>query len=151
MSSRSSSLTGHRLPLGYAAAMAAVLIVGSYLAGLLVVLKLQLLFDPGFESSCNLSATLNCDAVQTSKYAEFFGRPLSLIGFGTYITLLALLLLARRSRRLGAAFCQLIVVAGFAMCVFSVYLALVSTFIIEAYCIYCIGMYAVTVRTGLSR
>ena len=52
----------------------------------------------GFKSLCNISATMNCDAVTASRFAEIMpGLPLSSFVAGWFVALLILGLMARVS------------------------------------------------------
>ena len=104
------------LPAGFATAIAGVLLVGCGLASYLVIIKLRLEFDPSYVSSCNLSETLNCDAVQTSRQSSLFGYPLALFGLATYAFLLVLTTFAAASRRLGGVLHVGLVAAGGLIC-----------------------------------
>ena len=79
------------------------------------------------------SAGSPCDVVQTSRYSVVLGVPLALWGFLLYALLLALTLLklseARRWR-----WAALLAAAGFGM---SIYLGVVSVWVIQAVCPYC--------------
>jgi uncharacterized membrane protein/predicted DsbA family dithiol-disulfide isomerase len=92
----------------------------------------------GAASSCSLSATLDCDAVQTSAYAKVLGFPLSMWGALGALVLGSCLLASRRDPRLlvatGAA-------ALFAAAVV-VYTAVVSWVVLGKICLYCSAMQA---------
>lgn len=78
-----------------------------------------------------------CQTVLTSSYSAIGGVPVSGIGMAYYGTLLMLLLIAVESKNTrilrGAAW---LTIAGL---VASLYFMFVQTFILSAYCLYCIG------------
>lgn len=83
------------------------------------------------------AAGTGCDIVQSSAWSYFLGLPLSLWGFAAYLGLGAAAAFPPGLRR--RRWCALIGVAGF---VISVYLTLVSGFVIGAYCTYCLASLA---------
>jgi len=133
-----------------AAAITTILLAGIGVAIWLTLIKLRLEFDPTYQSSCNLGAQLNCDRVQTSDYSSIFGYPLALWGAITYAAAIVTTWLAAR-RENGRFFLGALVVGGIAVCLHSLYLAYISSFVIGTYCIFCISMYAVNLAaTGLA-
>ena len=119
------------------------LFVGIGAAWYLTMVKLQLQYHPDYTSGCNYSEAINCDTVQTSEQSEIFGIPIALMGIATYVVMIFLAVLAvtgrqYRQKALSALFC-----IGLATCGYSVYLAIISIFVIKAVCTYCILMYAV--------
>jgi protein-disulfide isomerase/uncharacterized membrane protein len=97
------------------------------------------------DSFCNINAAFNCDAVTSSKWSTLFGLPLSGYGLGFYLSvvILALATFARvmASRTLFDLVFALSIPAFF----FSVYLFIISEFVIGTLCLVCIGMYAVNI------
>jgi uncharacterized membrane protein len=83
----------------------------------------------GAASICNLGSQLNCDLVNTSRFSELAGIPVSHLGSLLYVALLLASLLA--SRRPGfRARCQpyLLLLVGISV-LFSLFLASISAFI----------------------
>lgn len=99
--------------------------------------------DIGYQSLCAISRALNCDTVAQSPFAILLGVPVSVWGIWGYGVFLSLLVFAwskkANRRRMWALlfFCAL----GFSL--FSLFLAIVSTYWIHSYCIMCIFSYAV--------
>lgn len=97
------------------------------------------------QSICNINAKLDCDAVSASAYSAFLGIPVALWGAMLNAVLFVLILLAwlewseypERLKRwsLGLAF---------ASCVGTVVMGLISVTLMEAYCIVCISLYALS-------
>ncbi len=118
-------------------------VAGTALAAWLSWIHLALLLDPAARSACNFGGTLNCDAVNASRFATLFGVPIAWLGFSLYLLLLVLALrelagAASRSRAL--AYGRWL---GLASVLYSVYLAFISAFVIRAVCLFCVGLYAV--------
>lgn len=140
-----------RVSVAWAAASAILSAVGIGLATYLVNVKLRLEFDPTFQSSCNFGSKLNCDLVQTSDQSLVLGYPLALWGAATYVAVLLLTVFAAKSSKHGRSIVATIAAGGVIACLHTMYLAYVSSVLIGAYCLYCIGMYAVNIGlTGLA-
>ena len=80
-----------------------------------------------------------CEKVQTSRFADFLGLPVSLWGVGAYITLLVLAMLGvqprfQRERWVALA---LLGVSGVGVA-FSGYLTYLEAFVIHAWCQWCV-------------
>lgn len=90
---------------------------------------------------CNISATVNCDAVNASEWSSLFGIPVALYGCIFYIGFLFVLLLFYRSRRpnLHHTLLILTIVGG----LISLVLFSVSFQKIGVLCPFCIGVYAI--------
>lgn len=101
------------------------------------------------DSVCNLSATLNCDAVAASKYATLFRIPLALWGAAANLMLFFLLLgwvlgWTDDSARLGRyTFWYSLMIAGA-----SVVMAVISLTSMSVYCVFCIAAYIVSFLTA---
>jgi uncharacterized membrane protein/glutaredoxin len=97
---------------------------------------------------CPTSGAINCQAVLASQYAKIFGVPLSLFGFFAYVAIAVFawvpqLLKSSDNKDLRANvenLTWLLIFAGAtAMVVFSGYLVYLMSFIIKAFCIYCLA------------
>lgn len=94
----------------------------------------------GFKSVCNLGASMNCDAVAASRYAETVrGIPLSSFGAGWFLGLFILSVMARLPdwRREGKRI--LLAASVFGMLV-SVYYIFVMAVLLKTYCLFCLGV-----------
>ncbi|MBN2801213.1 MAG: thioredoxin domain-containing protein [Deltaproteobacteria bacterium] len=89
-------------------------------------------------SLCSVSATFNCDAINSSPASELFGLPVSLIGLSFY---LALALVALLPQRRETRFYQLLALFSIFSVAYSVALSGVM-FSVGAVCIFCASMYA---------
>jgi uncharacterized membrane protein len=74
-----------------------------------------------------------CETVQESEYAEIAGIPVALLGLGSYVTILALVVWDSVGARLAAAS------FAFLGLLFSLYLLVLQLFVIEAVCIWCMA------------
>lgn len=103
-----------------------------------------------YTSFCNVSATVNCDAVLMSPYAILLGVPVAAWGFLSYVALAFLLL--QRGRAVGAARSQAsLALVGIAMwnVGVSLYMAGVSTLLLRHVCLLCFGTYLVVAVTAV--
>lgn len=88
----------------------------------------------------------DCDVVQDSRWSMLLGLPLSFWGFLLYVALLAYLW---RLRRRPSAWIRAISLAVFGFGL-SVYLTVISVFVIQAVCVYCLTSFAlITAILGL--
>jgi uncharacterized membrane protein len=73
-----------------------------------------------------------CETVQESEYAEIAGVPVALLGLGTYVVLLGLLIWDSVTARLAASGLALVGL------LFSLYLLALQLFVIDAVCVWCV-------------
>ncbi|MFQ5479028.1 MAG: redoxin family protein [Candidatus Binatia bacterium] len=122
--------------------------------GVAVVLarhKLKIGLDPEYVSACNLGGAINCDKVNTSRWSEMFGIPLSIYAIPTYAVLayfaLQALSAVREGSRTGIERAQLALqssaVIGALTVVYSLFLLWVSAVWLRAFCLYCISLYII--------
>ncbi len=90
------------------------------------------------ELVCAETASLDCNAVQSSAYSEIAGVPISVLGLGAYATFLVLLLL-ENSIQIITDYGRMIM---FGMALFGVlysgYLTYIEAYVLEKWCQYCI-------------
>lgn len=112
-------------------------VVGIGIAGYLTYVKLF-----AIEPYC--AGVGNCEAVQTSPYAELLGVPVAIWGLLTYIVLLALVLVKRADWRglghLAGMATFLVTMVGV---IFSAYLTYLELAVIHAICPWCVASAAV--------
>ncbi len=101
--------------------------------------------DGSYTSFCNVNSSINCDAVLGSQFAMLFGIPISLWALAKDGAIAALVGFrgrpgspARLQSALALAF------LGAWTLVFSLYMALVATSTIGAFCLLCAGMYVLS-------
>jgi thiol-disulfide isomerase/thioredoxin/uncharacterized membrane protein len=144
------SLRGWRL--GLIALLAAVLLAG---AGICLYLtwfhEVELYGDRSATLvNCPITETVNCEAVNTSPYAEILGTPISSLGIPTYLLLLGLAVMGRRRPRLLSYAFGIALLTVF----YSGFLYYISSTKIGLLCAWCMRLYAinlgVTILTGLA-
>jgi uncharacterized membrane protein len=74
-----------------------------------------------------------CEQVQESSYSEIAGIPVAVLGLGSYLIVLGLLLWDAPAARLSAATLALVGL------LFGAYLAVVQLFVIDAICVWCMA------------
>jgi uncharacterized membrane protein len=112
-------------------------------AGLAIATYLTVVHYTGGAPVCAIAH--GCDVVQKSRYADFAGVPVAVLGLGGYLALLATLARDREPLRSLTAF---IALGGFA---FSSWLTYVEVAILDAICIWCVGSaFCMTLLAGLS-
>jgi protein-disulfide isomerase/uncharacterized membrane protein len=94
-------------------------------------------------SACNISSTINCDAVNRSEYSELFGYPIAFLGSGFYAAVALAGFLGLRQREQHRLAGHLIALGGGLSVLYSLFLAYVSSQKIGAWCPFCIGMYGI--------
>lgn len=136
-----SSSGDNRQVLRWTAALLAV--VGLGLATELSRIHLRLLAEPSHRSFCNVSATVNCDAVAQSSYSIWLGLPLSVWGmFGYTAALVVAIWLLRHGQRAAAASLWILgaICTGSALV-----LAAISAFVLHTWCLLCMASWAVDI------
>ena len=99
--------------------------------------------DMGYQSFCAISRSLNCDTVSQSPYSIFLNVPVPVWGVFGYGFFLFLLGVAWHPTAGKKRVWTLLFVISLAFSVYSVVLALISSYLIRSYCIMCILSYAV--------
>ncbi len=117
-------------------------LAGCALAAWLVWIHLQLLMAPGMGSACNFGGHFDCDLVNTSSQAAIFGVPIAYPGFVFY-ALLAGLAAAERLRGAPPRALAYARGLGTVAALYSVFLALVSALVIQAFCLFCVGLHVI--------
>ncbi len=111
--------------------------------GLGVSLYLGRQHHPAHASSvCNVNEVFNCDVVNTSAFSEVFGIPIAFLGTGFYAGVVALAILASRSKESYRLSGHLISAGGILAVLYSVFLAYQSS-VLGAWCLFCISLYGV--------
>jgi len=103
-----------------------------------------------YTSFCNVSATVNCDAVLMSPYAALLGVPIAAWGLLSYLVLAVLMV--RRGRAVGSARSQtslaLVALATWNVGI-SVYMATISPAVLRHLCLLCFGTYLVVAAVAV--
>jgi len=121
----------------------AVAVVQLYIHG-------RLRASTGYTSFCNVSATVNCDAVMGSAYGALLGVPIAGLGLLSYGLLGALLFWRARTvgRERTTTVLGILGLALWNLC-FAGYMAGLSLFVIHALCLLCSGTYLLVAVTAL--
>jgi protein-disulfide isomerase/uncharacterized membrane protein len=99
--------------------------------------------DIGYRSFCAISKALNCDTVSQSPYSILLSVPVAVWGIVGYVLFLLLASMAASKAASRQRLWPLLICISLGFCIFSVILALISSFIIHSYCIMCIVTYAI--------
>ena len=106
----------------------------------------RLVFDPSYQSFCDVSSTISCTQVYLSRYSMYRGVPVAVFG-GLWFAVAALLsvsgMTARQTVRESVPG-YLFVLSTLALAVI-LYLAYASFFILKAYCLLCLITYAAVI------
>ena len=112
---------------------------------------LQVRSSGATDAACNINATVNCDAVAMSPYAEpFFDIPLGVFGMGFFVALLVMLGIGRSSAR--SAHDHLLSFGLFSAfgILISAILGGLSWLSLGLVCLVCLGIYIVCVGLGVT-
>jgi uncharacterized membrane protein/protein-disulfide isomerase len=100
--------------------------------------------DIGYRSFCAISKAINCDTVSQSPHSIFLGLPVPVWGIFAYAFFLLISLLARNKDAAKKRIWTILFLLAFVFSVYSLILALISTFIIHSYCIMCLVSHAIS-------
>ena len=115
-------------------------LLGAILAGISLYQHTGIKYGLQVEKSfCNISEKINCDAVNASPFAEVFGVPVASLGIWFYLALGTALLFLYGPGKTSALLALSAAVAS----LFSIYLFVVSAFVIGSWCVLCIGLYVI--------
>lgn len=120
-------------------------IIGFLASFILTVEKIELIKNPAYLPSCNLSPILSCGSVMNTPQAEVFGFPNSLIGvagFAIIVTIGMALLAGAKFKRWFWLGLQAGVLFGI---IFVTWLQFQSIYRINALCPYCMVVWAVMI------
>ena len=106
-----------------------------------VLLKLGAATGP---SLCHINEVFNCDAVNTSKYAEVFGVPIAAIGFLFYAACTVGVRYASKRPDAKTVWGTLLITGMFSV-LLSVYLFYLSKIVLGVFCLFCMAMYTANV------
>jgi uncharacterized membrane protein len=113
---------------------AAILAAALGLLDALYLLVIKLTEDPAF---C-IQGIGDCWTVNTSKYSEILGVPISLLGAATYLVILLILTLENRYKILAKYGTILLFGITLSGTIYSVYLTYLEIWVIHAICPFCI-------------
>jgi uncharacterized membrane protein/protein-disulfide isomerase len=99
--------------------------------------------DIGYRSFCAISKAINCDTVSQSPYSILLNVPVPIWGIVGYVLFLTVALMAASRAAERQRLWPLLILISLGFCIYSIILALISTFVIHSYCIMCIVVYAI--------
>ena len=125
------------------------------------VVHRRLVADVNYASFCNVNASINCDAVLTSRYATLAGNSVSSWGIAFYVLVSGLAIALARAGRTAQrrTLSTAAVIAAVWGLVFSAYMAVIALFVLHTVCLMCSALYLISVgmfgaawwlRSGLS-
>jgi uncharacterized membrane protein/protein-disulfide isomerase len=106
----------------------------------------RLLFDPSYQSFCDVNTTISCTQVYLSRYSTYRGVPVAVFG-GLWFAVAGLLTVAGMTARETVRESvpgYLFVLSTIALAII-LYLAYASFFILKAYCLLCLITYAAVI------
>ena len=139
---QSNKVSGLPFP-AYFWTMAVLSVAGIAVSLYLAVSHYRNYTDISYSSFCALSKAINCDTVAQSSYSIFWGMPVPVWGVIGYAFLSLLLVFAGRKDTDNPRLWAIFFMVSLGYSVYSVILALISTFYIRSYCIMCILTYGI--------
>jgi len=99
-------------------------------------------------SFCDISPSLSCDIVNKSKYSEFFGIPIAIMGGLTFIIIIIASLLALKNKKIKIFgknyqqkhFLNIILILLVVSILFALYLIYIELFVLYSICILCVNL-----------
>lgn len=145
-------MDGHSLTLGGSRTLPAsfltrgaafTAIVGAGVSLSLAISHYRVFTDPGYDSFCAISQSLNCETVSQSPWALFLGVPVAAWGVLAYLAFCALISIPVKQRTAVPGLPALALAIAAAFVAYSLFLAGISSFVIGSYCLLCMGLYLV--------
>ncbi len=127
----------------YLWAVAGLVAIGLAASIYLSISHFRVYTDIGYKSFCAVSRSINCDTVSQSPYSIFLGLPVSMWGIIGYTFYLLFLPFAWRTDAEKKKIWPLLFLVSLVYCIYSLILALISTYFVRSYCLMCILSYAV--------
>jgi len=109
----------------------------------LAVSHYRVYMDIGYSSFCAISRSLNCDTVSQSPHAILIWLPVPVWGIVGYTFFLLLMPFAKSQGAQKIRIWPVLFFMALGFSLYSVYLALISTFYIHSYCIMCVANYGI--------
>ena len=134
-----------RVPRGVGLLLTLGGVVGLIASLVLTVDKIHLLQDPSYVPGCFINAEFSCGSVMTSWQASLFGFPNSLVGLVGFAVVTALGVVVATGTALPRWIWWGLQFGVLAAVVFIHWLMVQSIFDIEALCLYCMAVWAVTI------
>lgn len=128
-----------------------VAVIGLAISIWIAIVHGRLTADANYTSFCNVSASVNCDVVLTSRYATLAGVAVSTWAILYYLAVVGLTIgiavtdRARSRHRLATA----TLAAALWGVVFSIYMAVIAFGVLHTVCVMCTGLYLVNITLFL--
>lgn len=119
-------------------------ILGAVISLYTVKHHLDILAAGHTEAFCNISKSVNCDAVDQSRYSEFLGVPVGIWGCGYFLGALVLLILGFSKYRASKDHLQTYAAMVLVGVVVSLGFDAIMAFVIHALCIACLSAHVMT-------
>ncbi len=94
--------------------------------------------DISYQSFCAISKAINCDTISQSTYAIFFGVPVAVWGIIGYVSMFTIICFSLNKKEESMRVLSTLFVFAFIFSLISLYLGIISSVYINAYCIVCI-------------
>lgn len=116
-------------------------VIGSVVAYYSISHHLDLKLSGATDALCNINQTVSCDAVANSKYSELFGIPLGAYGLSFFLAIFFLSMIEMKSKPKNDTNFQALLSLSFIGAAVSLVLGGISSFVVGAICLTCIGIY----------
>jgi protein-disulfide isomerase/uncharacterized membrane protein len=120
-----------------------IALAGFFNSVYLAISHYRIYTDIAYKSFCAISKSLNCDTVSQSPYAILLGIPVAVWGIIGYMFFLSFLPFAWSNEAEKKKIWAILFIVALGFSLYSIILALISTFYIHSYCIMCIISYAI--------
>jgi protein-disulfide isomerase/uncharacterized membrane protein len=134
------------------APVAMITAIGLGVSVVIQVVHGRLAADLDYVSFCNVSASVNCDVVLTSRYAALAGLPVSMWAILYYLATFGMLtgiIVANRASTRETLGTLLLGAAAWGL-LFSIYMAVVAFFVLRTICLMCSALYLVSIGLVLA-
>jgi len=99
--------------------------------------------DIGYQSFCAISKTINCDTISQSVYAIFLGVPVAVWGIIGYLFIFVIICFSLNKKEKKMRALSTLFVIAFIFSLISLYLGIISSVYINAYCIVCVASWII--------
>lgn len=120
-----------------------LIIAGISISGYLSYSHYKIFTDIEYTSFCAISKSINCETVSQSKHAVLLGIPVAVWGLFGYLLLIPVLIYSIDYKNNQFKRISLFVLLAFFYSTIGVVLSIISSVLIQAYCLMCIGSWTV--------
>ena len=134
------------------APVAVITAIGLGVSAIIQVVHGRLAADVNYVSFCNVSASVNCDVVLSSRYAALAGLPVSMWAILYYLATFGMLtgiVVANRATTRETLGTLVLAAAAWGL-LFSSYMAVVAFFVLRTICLMCSTLYLVSIGLFLA-